>query len=120
MLAVSSNLGKTSRFTLRFTLTWPQVFLNTDIGSFIWIVRSATKTDAGERALPLGPESQEILERRLREKDQSVDWVFPAKTKFSHTNKDRCKNQHRKAVLLSGSSSFLIEGSFLIASGAQH
>jgi integrase len=79
-----------------YCLRWENVALN-GTGGIVQIVKS--KTEAGERFLPMVPEVYATLKARHEAaKSPKTGWVFPAGAASGHVEEDSIKHVHRDAV----------------------
>lgn len=89
-----------------FALNWAAVSLNDDGTGLITIVDG--KSRAARRTLPMTPRVHALLRAKHEAFDRPVDgWVFPSGSRVRHLNGDVAKDQHTKALDVSGVKAFV-------------
>ena len=89
-----------------FGLRWPHVLFNDDGTGMIQIV--AGKSKAARRILPLTSRVYALLRVRYEGAGRPAEgWIFPSTSKVGHLNGDTAKEQHKKALEISGVEHFV-------------
>jgi integrase len=87
-----------------FCLRWENLAFNGD-QVFVQIPRGKSK--AARRVLPMMPQAYQVLKARWESQSSQADgWIFPSASRSGHFEQGSAKNQHAKALKISGISPF--------------